>query len=136
MQIGLHYSHEGRDFGAALETAGGIARALPQLDTVFWSMAGDVFAPDFVFSKATLGRFAHSGMLAHLWLVPNPAHHPRGDFELSDINAHGLGRCVDPAADSPAPRWTYSTFALLHRDLFTPPWCDIPAGNPQGLAAP
>ncbi|MFM2251745.1 MAG: hypothetical protein RJB68_82, partial [Pseudomonadota bacterium] len=33
--IHLQYSHEGRDFRGALETAGGIARALPQLDTVF-----------------------------------------------------------------------------------------------------
>ena len=31
----LLYSHEGRDFGGALETAGGIARALPRLDEVF-----------------------------------------------------------------------------------------------------
>ena len=64
--IRLHYSHEGRDFGGALETAGGIARAMPQLDTVFWSMAGDVFAPDMVFTQTALERFARSGMLAHL----------------------------------------------------------------------
>ena len=32
----IHYSHEGLDFGGALETAGGIARALPLLDEVFW----------------------------------------------------------------------------------------------------
>ncbi|NBX22140.1 MAG: nucleotidyltransferase family protein, partial [Betaproteobacteria bacterium] len=80
--IRLHYSHEGRDFGGALETAGGIARALPQLDTVFWSMAGDVFAPDMVFTPSALKRFADSGMLAHLWLVPNPAHNTKGDFGL------------------------------------------------------
>src|ERR1043165_7246416 len=30
-QVSLAYSHEGRDFGGALETAGGIVRALPQL---------------------------------------------------------------------------------------------------------
>ena len=30
----LHYSQEGVDFGGALETAGGIARALPQLADV------------------------------------------------------------------------------------------------------
>ena len=33
-------------------------------------------------------RFAAGGQLAHLWLVPNPAHNPRGDFGLS---ADGLG---------------------------------------------
>ena len=134
--IRLHYSHEGHDFGGALETAGGIARALPQLDTVFWSMAGDVFAPDMVFTLSALERFARSGMLAHLWLVPNPTHNARGDFGLEDVDADGIGRCVDPAPDSTAPRYTYSTFALFHRDLFAQPWCDIPAGNPQGVKAP
>lgn len=41
----IQYSHEGRDFGGALETAGGIARALPllcpaQANGVFWVLAG------------------------------------------------------------------------------------------------
>ena len=134
--IHLHYSHEGRDFGGALETAGGIARALPQLDTVFWSMAGDVFAPDMVFTRSALERFARSSMLAHLWLVPNPAHNTKGDFGLEDVGANGIGRCVDPTPGSTAPRYTYSTFALFHRDLFAQPWCDIPAGNPHGIKAP
>jgi MurNAc alpha-1-phosphate uridylyltransferase len=134
--IRLHYSHEGRDFGGALETAGGIARALPLLDTVFWSMAGDVFAPDMVFTRSALERFTGSGMLAHLWLVPNPAHNTKGDFGLEAVGAGGIGRCVDPAPDSTASRYTYSTFALFHRDLFAPPWCDIPAGNPHGIKAP
>jgi len=134
--IHLLYSHEGRDFGGALETAGGIARALPQLDTEFWSMAGDVFAPDMVFTRSALERFARSGMLAHLWLVPNPAHNARGDFGLEDVDANGIGRCMDPAPDSIAPRYTYSTFALFHRDLFAQPWCDIPTGNPLGIKAP
>lgn len=134
--IHLHYSHEGRDFGGALETAGGIARALPQLDTVFWSMAGDVFAPDMVFTRSALERFAGSGMLAHLWLVPNPAHNTKGDFGLEAVGAGGIGRCADPAPGSTAPRYTYSTFALFHRDLFAQPWCDIPAGNPHGIKAP
>ena len=48
----LRYSHEQDDFGHALETAGGIARALPQLPPVFWLAAGDVFVPDFVFDPA------------------------------------------------------------------------------------
>ena len=134
--ISLCYSHEGRDFGGALETAGGIARALPQLAPVFWSMAGDVYAPDFVFTQAAADRFAASGKLAHLWLVPNPAHHRKGDFGLEQVDARGVGLCTDPPADSTAPRYTYSTFALFHHDLFAAPWCDIPAGNLQGIKAP
>ncbi len=134
--LALHYSHEGRDFGGALETAGGIARALPQLAPVFWSMAGDVYAPDFVFTQAAVDRFAASGKLAHLWLVPNPAHHRKGDFGLEQADAHGVGLCTDPAADSNTQRYTYSTFALFHHALFATPWCDIPPGNPQGIKAP
>ncbi|MGH8830198.1 MAG: sugar phosphate nucleotidyltransferase, partial [Polaromonas sp.] len=45
--LSISYSHEGVDFGGALETAGGIARALPLLGEVFWVLAGDVFVPDF-----------------------------------------------------------------------------------------
>ncbi len=130
-QLSILYSHEGRDFGGALETAGGIARALPQLGPLFWLAAGDVFAPDFRFDAAAARRFAASDALAHVWLVPNPAHHPRGDFGLS-----ADGRALNLPADSAAPRYTYSTIALLRAELFAAPWCDIPAGNPQGVAAP
>jgi len=129
--LSISYSHEGRDFGGALETAGGIARALPLLGEVFWLAAGDVFAPDFRFDAAAAQAFAGSGMLAHLWLVPNPAHNPRGDFGLSPE-----GLALNLPADSPAPRHTYSTIALLRAELFAPPWCDIPPGNPEGIAAP
>ena len=127
----LQYSHEQADFGHALETAGGIARALPLLGEAFWLAAGDVFAPDFVFDAAAAQAFAASPMLAHLWLVPNPAHNPRGDFGLSP---EGLALNLPP--ESTQPRYTYSTIALLRAALFAPPWCDIPPGNPQGLAAP
>lgn len=130
-QLSISYSQEGVDFGGALETAGGIARALPQLGPVFWLVAGDVFAPDFVFDSAAVQAFAASGQLAHLWLVPNPAHNPRGDFGLSS-----QGLALNLPADDPAPRYTYSTIALLRAELFAPPWCDIPPGNPLGVKAP
>lgn len=116
--------------GSALETAGGIARALPQLAPVFWLAAGDVFAPDFTFDAASAADFAASDQLAHLWLVPNPEHHPRGDFGLGSD-----GLALDLPADDARPRWTYSTIALLRAELFGAPWCEIPAGNPQGERA-
>ena len=130
-QLSISYSQESVDFGGALETAGGIARALPQLGPVFWLAAGDVFAPDFVFDSAAVQAFAASDQLAHLWLVPNPAHNPRGDFGLSS-----QGLALNLPADDPAPRYTYSTIALLRAELFAPPWCDIPPGNPLGVKAP
>lgn len=141
------YSHEGQDFGGALETAGGIARALPLLCTpdaagasaeVFWVLAGDVFAPDFVFSQAAVERFVASGKLAHLWLVPNPEHNLKGDFGLAvnpgDLD--GAALALNLPKDDPQARYTYSTIGLYHRALFAPPYCDIPAGNPLGIKAP
>ena len=108
--LSLSYSNEGVDFGGALETAGGIARALPLLGEVFWVLAGDVFVPGFEFSQAAVSRFVASGKLAHLWLVPNPAQNPRGDFGLS---ADGLA--LNLAADDAAPRHTYSTIGVYRR---------------------
>ena len=124
----LAFSHEGQDFGYALETAGGISRALPLLGEVFWVLAGDVYAPDFVFSQAAVDRFIASNYLAHLWLVPNPPHNPQGDFGLS-----ADGRALN---SSDGERFTYSTIGLYRRELFEPPWCETIPGNPQGTAAP
>lgn len=138
----LQYSHEQDDFGQALETAGGIARAVPRLGAAFWLAAGDVYAPDFVFDAAQAQAFAASDDLAHVWLVPNPAHHPAGDFGLQESTpGSGTGRALNlppaPAGQAgAAPRYTYSTIALLKAALFAAPWCDIAAGNPQGVAAP
>ena len=127
----IHFSSEGRDFGYALETAGGVARALPRLaphpGDVFWVVASDAFAPGFVFDSAHELAFIASGALAHLWLVPNPAHHPQGDFGLRG------GHITLGNGES---RRTFSTIALYRRELFDLPWYAIPAGNPQGVAAP
>ena len=123
----LAFSHEGQAFGYALETAGGIARALPGLGDVFWVLAGDVYAPDFAFTQASVDRFTASGLLAHLWLVPNPPHNLRGDFGLSPA-----GLALNQADGE---LFTYSTIGLFSRALFEAPWCDILPGNPQGTAA-
>jgi len=132
LQLSISYSDEARDFGHALETAGGIARALPLLDApLFWLAAGDVFAPCFAFDRQCVQRFAASDALAHLWLVPNPVQHPRGDFGLTPD-----GRVLNLPDGDARPRFTYSTIALLRAELFAPPWCDIAPGNPQGVAAP
>ncbi len=138
----LRISPEGRDFGYALETAGGIARALPllapQAGDVFWVVAGDIFAPDFVVTPEAVQRFAASGRLAHLWLVPNPAHKPDGDFALG-ADGLALNEAPPGATGQAAQRGgklTFSTIALYRRALFEPPWCDILPGNPQGTAAP
>ena len=126
-QVQIHYSREDLDFGGGIETTGGISRALPYLDDAFWLVSGDVYIPGFPFAEATRQRFAQSGDLAHLWLVPNAPHHPQGDFVLTDA-----GRAENPAVGNTRARLTYCSVALLHKDLFAPPHCDIPPGNPQG----
>jgi MurNAc alpha-1-phosphate uridylyltransferase len=130
--LSISYSDEHADFGGALETAGGIARALPLLQAggqdVFWLVAGDVYAPDFSFDPAAVQRFEASNALAHLWLVPNPAHNPRGDFGISPA-----GLALNQADGE---RYTYSTIGLYRAALFAEPFCSIPQGNPGGIKAP
>jgi MurNAc alpha-1-phosphate uridylyltransferase len=140
----MMYSHEGKDFGGALETAGGIARALTMLfDSagndagIFWLLAGDVYVPGFEFDGGAVRRFAASGRLAHLWLVPNPEHNPLGDFGLQAVPGDGepTHLALNLSKDSPLPRYTYSTIGLFSKALFLAPWCDIPPGNPLGAKA-
>lgn len=113
----LRYSHEGRDHGGALETAGGIATALPWLadepDAVFWVVSGDIHAPGFDFAAPAVSALrAAPDHLAHLWLVPNPPFHPQGDFGL-DAEGHGLADTVGPDGQ----RWTYANLALMRPGL-------------------
>ena len=114
-RFGVHiaYSMEGRDHGGALETAGGIAKALPLLGDAFWVVSADVYVPGFRFSARAAEDFVASGRLGRLWLVPNPHFHPRGDF---GVGADGLG-----LADTTGPdgqRWTYANIALLRAEMF------------------
>lgn len=133
----FHYlSLEDKTFGRALETAGGISHLLPHLPSVFWLVAADVFAPDFPFDAAAYAAFAaqdaNRGDLAHVWLVPNPPQHPRGDFCVDE-----MGRLRNPDFENQQVKtYTYSTIALLRRELFLPPWFEVAPGNPAGEVAP
>jgi N-acetyl-alpha-D-muramate 1-phosphate uridylyltransferase len=130
-QLSISYSHEGIDFGGALETAGGIARALPKLGEVFWVLAGDVYTPGFAFTEGAVERFKASGKLAHLWLVANPAHNLKGDFGLS-ADGLALNLPASPNREPFQPRYTFSTIALYRKAFFA----SLPFGNPQGIKAP
>jgi len=72
----------------ALETAGGIATALPLLDDKpFLVVNGDVYC-DWDFNRAR----QLTAKTAHLVMVANPAHHTTGDFSLDGervVYAHG-----------------------------------------------
>lgn len=75
--VSISYSPEGE----ALETAGGIANALPLLgDAPFLVVNGDIFT-DFDFSR--LNSSLDDGLLAWLVLVDNPGHNGSGDFALA-----------------------------------------------------
>jgi MurNAc alpha-1-phosphate uridylyltransferase len=121
----IAYSMERRDHGGALETAGGIAKALPLLADTFWLVSADIHAPDFVFATAVADRFARDDLLAHLWLVPNPAFHQKGDF---GIGPDGMGLADGTGPDG--QRWTYGNLALVRASL-----CEhIGAGQHAALA--
>jgi MurNAc alpha-1-phosphate uridylyltransferase len=92
----------------ALETGGGIVNALPLLGPApFLLVNGDVYA-DVDFTTLKLAP----GDLAQLVLVPNPDHHPVGDFWLEPA-----GRIV-AGGSGQAERLTYSGIALLDPALF------------------
>jgi len=70
----IQYSAE----GTALETGGGIHKALPLLgQDPFLVVNGDVFT-DYPFAQLV----NQPSKLVHLVLVPNPPQHPKGDFAL------------------------------------------------------
>ncbi len=125
----IRYAHEGRDFGGALETAGGIANALPLLGDAFWVMAGDVHAPGFRFDPQAAQAFVDSSDWGRIWLVPNPPHVPQGDFALGPAGASDGPRRIQPRDTAPAdwPRHTYSTIGLYRPAIV--------AGLPHGVKA-
>lgn len=118
-QIEAHLKN-GADFGChivysqeqtALETGGGIFKALERLtaagDDYFCVINGDVWV-DLDYGEL---EAHHLTGLAHLWLVPNPEHHPEGDFVLAD----GLAHTKTP---SDTQAFTFSGVSVLHKDLF------------------
>jgi MurNAc alpha-1-phosphate uridylyltransferase len=118
--VKISYSFEGRDHGGALETAGGIAKALPLLGEAFWVVSGDVFVPDFRFDAGAMHTFAGGDALAQLWLVDNAPHHPNGDF---GIDADGL------VSRTAQPKFTWASIGLFRAALFE----DIAVGTKMAL---
>lgn len=89
----------------ALETAGGIFRALSTLGPApFLVVNGDIFT-DYPFDRLML-EDRHD---AHLVLVPNPPQHPRGDFGLSQ----GM------ALPSAAEQYTFAGIAAYRPEFFS-----------------
>ncbi|HTH94996.1 MAG TPA: nucleotidyltransferase family protein [Rhodocyclaceae bacterium] len=106
----------------ALETAGGIAQALPLLgDEPFLVVNGDIYS-DWNYALALQRATVLGDDLAHLVLVPNPPHHPEGDF-LLDCDR------VRDAAATPG-RLTYAGIGIYRPALFG----GLASGQPAKLA--
>lgn len=120
----LHYSLEG---DVPLETGGGMFHALPWLrgagggNDAFVAVNGDIFTEH---DYAALPREPAGD--AHLVLVDNPDHHPRGDFVLRD-DGH-------VAADGD-PRLTFAGIGVYRPSLFDG-WEDVVAGSAGAQADP
>ena len=100
--VRISYSDEAE----ALETAGGIAKALPLLgDRPFLVVNGDVYT-DYDFQR--LRSQPMEGVAAHLVLVDNPPQHPVGDFGLAD------GKLVEQGEE----RLTFSGIGVYRPEFF------------------
>ena len=151
----IAYSREGTTADAALETLGGVVKALPLLardDTPFAVVAGDLYTE---FDYRRLAAHAQAIGLgvadAHLVLVDNPPYHPSGDMGLGTNHRVTLHSPLLTYASIGvfAPRVFAGESALRNRlfpfmyafvergrvtgEHFTGAWHNV--GTPQDLAA-
>jgi MurNAc alpha-1-phosphate uridylyltransferase len=102
--VSIHYSPEAE----ALETAGGIANALPLLGSApFLVVNGDVFC-DFDYTLLNREAVRMDQQVAWLVMVDNPSHHPTGDFFLDGAKIRSQG----------VPLLTFSGIGLYRPQLF------------------
>jgi N-acetyl-alpha-D-muramate 1-phosphate uridylyltransferase len=120
--VQLRYSAETE----ALETAGGIAQALPLIEergepAVFVAVSGDVFC-DFdygVLAAHAAGLAASDQPGMHLVMVPNPRFHPTGDFALNNGKLTLDG----------TPRYTFGNIGVYDTRMFR----DLAPGTRRAL---
>jgi MurNAc alpha-1-phosphate uridylyltransferase len=116
----IHYSPEPE----ALETAGGIAQALPLLGkNPFLVVNGDIYI-DYDFSRAreiAMAMRANAELFAaYLVLADNPLHHTQGDFALAHSQVKLSGKMM----------LTFTGVAVYQPDVFR----DIVPGSKAKLA--
>jgi MurNAc alpha-1-phosphate uridylyltransferase len=99
--VNIHWSDEQPE---ALETGGGIFKALPLLGKgPFLVVNGDIWCT-YAFARLRAVKCDH----AHLVMVPNPEHNPQGDFAL-----HGA-----VLKENGGPKLTFSGIGVYHPRLF------------------
>ena len=102
--IKITYSDEQKE--GALESAGGIVKALPLLgDAPFLVVNGDVWC-NYAFDS----KFDLKDDLAHLILVDNPDHNTKGDFALDENRVQNEGEV----------KYTFSGIGYYSPKLFKP----------------
>ena len=108
--LNIHYSDEQNE--GALETAGGIVKALPLLGNMpFLVINGDIWCDYPLTNQNPIA----GDRLAHLILVNNPSHNPDGDFSLNDNVLKSEGSI----------KYTFSGIGYYHPKLFQ----DLPQGK-------
>jgi N-acetyl-alpha-D-muramate 1-phosphate uridylyltransferase len=143
--VTIRYSYE----QSALETAGGIALALPLLSDPFLAVNADLHT-DYPFNS--LRGVLNGDAVAHLVLVDNPPHHPEGDFALAGGRVANAGNAMLTfsgigvyrpqlfASIAPGTRGQLATLLREHATLgrvtgehFRGRWYDV--GTPERLSA-
>lgn len=133
--VRIHYSPEAP---GGLETAGGIATALPLLgETPFLVINGDIWCDwDPAAAAAIAGALPARRASAWLLLADNPPHHPGGDFYLAGANgmppAEPARVCATPEGDTATSgaALTFTGIGIYEPRLFT----DVAAGTRTPLA--
>ena len=113
--VQIQYSAE----GSALETAGGIAKALPLIgEDPFVVVSADIYIPHFDF-KECLNTLedndpwgnphpADQRDIAWLYMVKNPSFHPGGDFTMTLMGLSNEG----------LPRHTFANVGVYRPEMF------------------
>ena len=116
----IRYSREGTQASDALETLGGIVKALPLLGAGPFVVVSSDIVTDFDYRQLLPAgqELAVGPCAAHLVLVPNPAYHPQGDMGLAGVPGAQLATHDAPGAGGGAPRYTYANIGVLHPRLF------------------
>jgi MurNAc alpha-1-phosphate uridylyltransferase len=115
--LGIHinYSRE----NPALETAGGVRTALPLMKYLstespyLLAINGDIVIDwDFSQIQSITQQMAINNDLAYLVMVPNPEHHPQGDFACIESRIQQVSPQI--------PTYTFAGLGIYHHSLFQP----------------
>jgi len=135
--VNIKFSDEQNE--GALETAGGIIKALPLLSDTFLVINGDIWT-DYSYNS---GFQLDDNILAHLVLIDNPPHNLNGDFLLDGTDKKYTFAGIGYYSKKLFERWEYGKRALapllfqaiedkkLTTEYYSGEWHDI--GTPQRL---